>query len=209
MISAGLTAGAVLRVGLRVFTPLGDSAPNLKKEGLDQPDSQGQAISGDEEPETNHSKGKIPITMFIPVVFFIALALVPSLSLGFAERLNSAAVQFLASNHYISNVLEEPNTGFPKKALTSQTGTVIKDHRPELMVPSIRSLITLVFALLLGVTGLWTVPLTRKAKGGVLWTFRGIASFLHSVHSGQIGDYLTWLTVGIAIFWGYLYFKTT
>jgi multicomponent Na+:H+ antiporter subunit D len=59
-------------------------------------------------------------------------------------------------------------------------------------------------ALIIAAFSLARAHLPRLLTGGVKITLAPIFTFLETLHSGQIGDYIAWLTVGLALFTGAL-----
>jgi multicomponent Na+:H+ antiporter subunit D len=59
-------------------------------------------------------------------------------------------------------------------------------------------------ALIIAAFSLARAHLPRLLTGGVKITLAPIFTLLETLHSGQIGDYIAWLTVGLALFTGAL-----
>lgn len=202
ILSEGLTAGAILRVGLRVFTRLGVISPILQEEPFSQNRPSDQPVKGGEESETRKLISKIPKAMIFPAILFLALAITPHFILGFSEQVEKAAVEFIQTDTYI------------KKSLGEKVVINHFHHRetPKVHVEEKKRLVlshqvVLIFIILItGLFGLWVVPAIFSSKSIFTFPIRKMGSFLHILHSGQIGDYLTWFTLGVALFGGYLSF---
>lgn len=199
IVCEGLTSGAILRVGLRIFTPLGAIAPILEEKTTFQSQAKSQPIRGKEENETMKSDSKIPQVMIFPAILFMVFAITPYFNPGVANQVEKASAEFLQPEIYIKKSLgEDVNTGnfrqhrMPQVSLNEKTKV------------GSSGVILLFFILFAGLFGLWMVPGIFSSKSIFTYPLRQIGSFLHSIHSGQIGDYLTWFTLGVALFGSYL-----
>ncbi|TDD96737.1 NADH-quinone oxidoreductase subunit D [Actinomadura rubrisoli] len=177
IVSSALTAGAVLRVWLRVFRGAPDDDP---AKGPDE---------GHEGPETRTILRTLPWTMVTPGAVLMAGALLIGLLPG--GPVATAAAMFADREGYAGLVLD---------------GRVPHPHATPAdpwTIPGLAgSALSLVLAVLIAVHAL-----RRSAAGpprfALLHPLRtatdAAARRLHALHSGHIGDYAAWLTAGVAV----------
>ncbi len=179
MLAGIITAAAVLRVVGRIYFGWG--------EDLDR--SQQEEGETDEGRETSGGK-EIPATMFVPTLVLLLLGLGISFIPGLRAKTQVAAMRFMDQNAYQQQVLEHAS---PPQYEPSDE---------ESLVPGIvRGVVGTLLALLLAGLVLLPHPLRRGIEG-----FTGGASFvlrpLRNLHSGHMGDYVAWLTAGVAAIGG-------
>ena len=180
VVASIVTSGAMLRVAGRVFLGLGPPQdPYLSPEP-------------DEEREVERNPTRSRMLMLLPAASLafagVALGLVP----GLERHAEEAARRFEATRAYVAGVLggrtERPpvdDFSFAKLPTTSVLlGTA-----------------SVVGALLVALLALYReragVGLGRLLRGG-----RPVVLALRALHSGVIGDYVTWLIVGVAVLGG-------
>jgi len=178
MFAGIITAGAVLRVVGRIYFGWG--------EDLDR--SQQEEGETDEGRET--SGGDIPATMFIPTLVLLLLGLGISFIPGLRGKTQVAAMRFMDQGAYQQQVLEHANP------------SQYQPPQKESLVPGIvRGVASTLLALLLAGLVLLPHPLRRGIEGfsgGVILVLRP----LRILHSGHMGDYVAWLTAGVAAIGG-------
>jgi multicomponent Na+:H+ antiporter subunit D len=169
---AALTSAALLRAAARVFLGLGPPvAPSLAQ-----------------APAVPHPH--IHSTLIGPAVLLLAGALTVGLAPGLAGRVEAAAAQFTDRPAYAAVVLQGA-TGPEEPATT--TGHA----RRSLAVPAALA----VLSALIGAA----LALPRRRPAGRLTLAAGrvwapTAAVLRELHSGNVGDSVTWLVVGLAGF---------
>jgi multicomponent Na+:H+ antiporter subunit D len=176
-VSALLTAGAVLRVWGRVFQGWG--------KGEDAETAGAKKI--DEQRETTQPSHDIPAVMFAPAAALVLLAIAVGLTPGVQRAARTAAT------------VMQDRTGYQARVLEHAWIPVIP--APEEHTPMGKGLAwsfgTTAAALALAWFSLspaW--PSKRAISRPVATVVRG----LRSVHSGHIGDYVAFLTFGVAAF---------
>jgi multicomponent Na+:H+ antiporter subunit D len=178
MFAGIITAAAVLRVVGRIYFGWG--------EDLDR--SQQEEGETDEGRET--SGGDIPATMFIPTLVLLLLGLGISFIPGLRAKTQIAAMRFMDQNAYQQQVLEQA------------TPPAYTRSAEESLLPGIiRGLVSTFLALLVAGLVLLPHPLRRGIEGfsgGVSLVLRP----LRILHSGHMGDYIAWLTAGVAAIGG-------
>ena len=183
IVTAILTGGAVLRAVARVFLGWGP----------DEPDRFSSERYGEEgEPrETEAGGGRMPVAMGAAATALllgaVALGLVP----GLAETAERGAAQFQDTNAYAAKVLEG-----------ADFAPIRLEHKALPVSTYVYSAVSS-----LGAVGLALLALFRRRLPASLRrrtsTLFGPAMFrLRSLHSGIVGDYVAWLTVGTAMLGG-------
>jgi multicomponent Na+:H+ antiporter subunit D len=172
---AALTSAALLRAAGRVFL------------GLGPPVAPGAARA----PASPHPH--IHSTLVGPAVLLLAGALAVGLAPGLGGRVEVAAARFSDRPAYAAAVLQGATA--PKEAPT--TGRA----RGSLAVPAVLA----VLSALLGAALALGALLPRRRPGGLFARAAGrvwapTAAVLRDLHSGNVGDSVTWLVVGLAGF---------
>ncbi len=168
--AGAVTAAAVLRAGGHIFF------------GWGPVEQQPSAPKHEEKPETQQGHNRIPATMFVPA----AALVLGGLLLGFVPSLQSAvtdaADRFEMSGAYVAHVLD---------------GATIPSPVPKPAVPAETWIAVLTVFSAIAIAGLHlALESTRKITGKVAMPLR----LLHDLHSGHIGDYVVFLTLGMACF---------
>lgn len=179
MLAGLVTAAAVLRVAGRLFFGWG--------EDLDE--SQGEEGETDEGRETQ-GDAHVPPTMWVPVIVLLLLGIGISFVPQIRERVDIAAMRFFDQSGYQSEVLHY--------------GTLPQytPEKPDALLPGIvRGIVSTILAF-----GLAAFVLFRKKRPLRLLDFSGGLTILlrplRIIHSGHIGDYVAWLTFGVAVIGG-------
>jgi multicomponent Na+:H+ antiporter subunit D len=170
LFAEAVTAAAVFRAGARIFF------------GWGPVETHDSAPKHEEKPETKQRHEHTAPTMFIPA----AVLVIAGLLLGFVPNLESSAIlaaaRFENTNAYAAHVLDS-------RPMPSAPGT------PHIPVEILTGCLTILAALALAAIHLFS-PRARK-----LWTTLAMPlRLLHRVHSGHVGDYVAFLTFGMACF---------
>lgn len=174
-IAGALTAGAVFRVTGRVFFGWGR-----------KPD---EAIAGakkiEEHRETRGPHRSMPAVMFVPAFVLVVLAIALGLLPGLHEAARKAAYTMADRSGYQARVLD--SMYLPVLSLTTE-------HTPP---PSslARGIGATAAGLLLAALAL--MPASRKRRTFTASIVRG-SNVLRAIHSGHVGDYVAFLTFGVA-----------
>jgi multicomponent Na+:H+ antiporter subunit D len=185
VVASAVTAAAVLRVGLRVFAGWG-------------PPPQGWMAPppADVPPEPGSTAPKTYPTMLAPAAVLLAAALALGIVPGLAERAQAAAVRFSDRTGYAAAVLDDDRG----PEVSASVASPAAGHLPA-AVPL--ALLTVALAVALA-----AVPLRRgRGRGRRGAAIRGVLRAtlaLRRLHSGQVGDSITWLVVGTATLGGLL-----
>jgi multicomponent Na+:H+ antiporter subunit D len=185
VVASAVSAAAVLRAGLRVFAGWG-------------PPPQGWTAPppADVPPEPGPTAPKTYPTMLAPAAVLLAAALALGIVPGLAERAQAAAVRFSDRTAYAAAILD----GDRGPEVAASVASPAAGHLPA-AVPL--ALLTVALAVALA-----AVPLRRgRGRGRRGAAIRGVLRAtlaLRRLHSGQVGDSITWLVVGTATLGGLL-----
>jgi multicomponent Na+:H+ antiporter subunit D len=178
VLAACLTAGAVLRVAGRVFLGWGPR---------EEPGDEG--ARGDEARETKTGDGHAPAIMLAPVIVLLAAAGATGL-LARSPSILAAAERFTDSRSYQAIVLDGTSES-PRSAESMQ-------------VPPgsgwIATLVTASSTVAIALLALFGHRLPISWRHAAARLRRMIVDPIRSIHSGKVGDYVTWLTLGVAAF---------
>jgi multicomponent Na+:H+ antiporter subunit D len=172
-----LTAAAVFRVGMHTFLGWGEEVITDRAAELG------------ELPETHEEHKIIPGFLFAPAAFCVlgslALTFVPHLQ----DEALAAATRLSSQSGYIATVYARTAPSVPIPAKPSSTSSA-----------AIHGVIATFLALLLACTSVFRKKIPRMLRLGAhmegpLFGFRGL-------QSGHPGDYVMWITVGIAVIGG-------
>jgi multicomponent Na+:H+ antiporter subunit D len=179
---SALTGGAVLRAGMRVFLGVG-SPPDTRGE------AQGSEAQGSEEqPETDRHVARAPLTMLAPVVALLLGGLALGLIPGLAAHAQNAAHELLDPGGYAAAALDGQPT------ITSSVAAVTSRSRSGVLLGVLSALLALLVAALGGYSDRLPRPVRRIASALAL-PLRA----LRTTHSGQLGDYVIWLLLGVTL----------
>jgi multicomponent Na+:H+ antiporter subunit D len=177
--TSAITAAAVLRATARIFLGWG---PN-------EPDRYGMDRTGEKaHRETWEARDHTPATMFVPA----ALLLTAAFALGVAPMVWSHfedAAQRLQDRHtYVATVLQSGQTN---------------DRQSEPIAPSSHG-VPFALGSTIGAVAIAALALSRQRiasswRKPVAAVFSPPLAVLRRLHSGHIGDYVTWQTVGFAV----------
>lgn len=176
--SSALTAGAVIRVWVRVFLGLGYVKEMPKNQGT-------------QKHEESETKGSVSLTlMYCPALILLVLAFVLGWMSPFINSVMNHVPWIMDQNAYQANVLSDGHS-FRVEHLAL----------PDLNAATEHSLISFGLACVLAWVGLsaWLQERSLLKK-----PFEKAAGVLHALHSGVAGDYVAWFTAGVAIYTSYL-----
>jgi multicomponent Na+:H+ antiporter subunit D len=180
-LAAVLTAGAVLRVVGRVFLGWGPQEPNRFAA-----DTFGE--EEDESETKEERRDRTPASMFLPALLLLtvglALGLVPHVATGAQE----AAARFQDQKAYAAAVLDNAQAHAPP----------VESEHPTVH-GRVYGLVSTVAAVGLAALALFQrrLPAGVRRVGRAL-DVRPAVDGLRRLHSGHIGDYIAWLTLGLA-----------
>ncbi|HEX5617373.1 MAG TPA: proton-conducting transporter membrane subunit [Solirubrobacteraceae bacterium] len=174
LVATVVAAAALLRAGARVF--FGWGAPHESDTDPREPPA--------EESELTGSRGRVPGVMFASVAVLIVAGLLVAAVPGAADDAQRSAHAFADREAYAAPVLGRPPP--PGEPVDLLHGGAL-----EIVLGLLTALgsIALAAALLRDL-----VPLPRPVRMGF--------ETLRRQHSGQIGDYVAWATVGFALLGG-------
>lgn len=174
LLAGVLTGAAVIRVGLRVFYAVGDPGPTDTSAELD------------ESPETNSESHRTPWLFFFPPLLCMAASVGFAFWPAFKDAAFSSAIRFLDFRSYAQGVY------------ASATPTIMEVAPFEPLAPDL--LFGLLRAGLAVGLALWTV-LHLHAPRALQWPshLEGSMQPVRALQSGHPGDYVAWITVGVAV----------
>lgn len=173
VVVSAISAGAVLRVGARVFFGLGPRP--------------GERPAGEKatEERTEQPITRVPVTMLAPVVLLLGGTLAEGLLPGAVSAARHAAAYFT-----------EP-VGYARAALAAAGQPAPAPHEGNWDALGLGlGLLSAALAIGFAAAGLYAAPLTERA-GVVGRAGSRLMAALHSLHSGHIGDYVAWLMTGV------------
>ncbi|HEX4011867.1 MAG TPA: proton-conducting transporter membrane subunit [Solirubrobacteraceae bacterium] len=179
---SALTAGAVLRVGGRVFLGWGPS------EG---PDPQQARPAHERVDETRDERDHTPPLMLIVPGILLTATIVLGLVPGAIPWLSGAAARFTDHRAYAAWVLHGRTVAWPRVAPSHvSAGDVII------------GLLTVAAAVAVAGAGLFGRPAVARLPQGIRVGGGGAVRRLRRLHSGHIGDYIAWWTTGAGVLGG-------
>lgn len=165
-----LTSAAVLRAGARIFCGWGPAAET------------GGAPRHEEKPETKEGHQHTPACMILPAAALVIGGLFCGLTPGLAPATLAAAARFENAQGYAAHVLE---------------GAAAPSPGPLPAVPSGKSTGAAAAIAAMAIAGIFLfMPRARRAFD----CLAAPARLLHEIHSGHPGDYVAFLTCGMAGF---------
>jgi multicomponent Na+:H+ antiporter subunit D len=178
MIAAGISSAAILRAGARVFLGWGETRdPMLSTEPPEEP------------PERTAS---MPALLSVTAVVLV-LGLVASVVPGLGQRVEHAAGRARDRVAYVDRVLRSHEAPEPRPPVAIEATTT-----DSVLYGIGGTLIALALALL----GLYGRRLPELLLGPLRATLGPPAAVLRAAHTGVIGDYVAWITVGTAVVGG-------
>nr|WP_237555191.1 complex I subunit 5 family protein [Streptomyces sp. SID4948] len=185
VLASVLTGGAVLRAALRIFYGTGPE-PELSCSDIE--------TSGDgEDPEVRDPLRAVPKTMTAVPAALLAAALLVGVVPGVSRAMAGAARTFEDRAGYVDQVqalpVPAPVRRIPEAAWTT-SGVLL-------------GLLSAGLAFCLAAATVWRPDLrwsaARVVRTAAAAGDRRLITPLRRLHSGVLGDYVTWLTVGLAV----------
>jgi multicomponent Na+:H+ antiporter subunit D len=176
MFAGVMTSAAVFRVGLHTFAGWGD-APITDRTAI-----------VDELPETDAEEQRVFWYQFVPPLVCIAFAITLTFIPGWQFGVREAAARVYDQAAYLDTVYFRHS--IPLAAPPS--------WRDEIPGAALRGTVALFLALALACTSVFRGKLARGLRIGAF--LEGPLTTLRALQSGHPGDYVLWLTVGLAVF---------
>lgn len=177
--AGALTAAAVLRAIGGIFLGWGPGSSSYRSE---------------EPPQKRETKGgehTVPATMYIP----IAILLLLGFSIGFIPELRAVsektAIEFQDQAGNVARVLHSAHLP-------------LQEPPPQapLSAPIFRGLFTTLLAIVIALIALFQKEVDWLKRLQLAKLFGAPMVPLRALHTGKVGDYVAWLTFGIALFGG-------
>jgi multicomponent Na+:H+ antiporter subunit D len=171
-----LTGGAVLRSAGRIFFGWGPA--DERQDHF--------AVRGDEaDPELEYRRDRVPLPLTVTTVALLAGGLAVGLVPGLGDDAAGAAARFVEREAYAATVLH---------------GAPSAREPVDLAGPGLRdwmlAVLTMAGALGVATLSLRFGPLRDLLPGAAGRGVRTALAGLRGLHSGHVGDYVTWLVVG-------------
>jgi multicomponent Na+:H+ antiporter subunit D len=183
VLASALSGAAWLRAAARVFLGWEGGGP-------------GAAETEDvDHGETAEARTRTPAVMLAPIVALVAVGLGVGLVPGLVHHAQDAAARFVDARAYAAEVIEGARVAAAGPAQES-VGT------PP--VAAVAGVVTGLLTLGIALAVLQRRRLPAKLVTGLRSLGDPVLGSLRSLHSGHIGDYIAWLTVGVATFGGIL-----
>jgi multicomponent Na+:H+ antiporter subunit D len=184
VIASAATGGAVLRACGRIFWGGGVE--------VDHGPDPFAAPKGEADPEVEYPRERVPLTMTIPTVTLLVCGLGVGVVPGLAEHVQGAAERFVDRPGYTAVVLAG------RAVAPAGVGTVEGTKAVDWLFAALS---------LGGAVGLAWVALARgrvrdAVRPGVAAAADRALRGLRELHSGHVGDYVTWLVVGTVVLGG-------
>jgi multicomponent Na+:H+ antiporter subunit D len=180
MIATAIAAGSILRAGLRVFAGWGAREDDLLSRQ-----------AAEDSPPTFEGRGLLVAVTAV----MLALGLVTSLVPGIGQRAEYGAERFRDRAAYADRVLH----GQPMKQTPARLPFAI-EHTGT--ASRLYGLGATVLALVVAAFGLWRQRLPDALRRGTGKLAGPPIVALKAAHSGVIGEYVMWITVGTALLGG-------
>jgi multicomponent Na+:H+ antiporter subunit D len=175
-LGSALAGAALLRAGARIFLGWGDRGDELLGE------------TAEEDPlERNVLRPLLVAVALVAVAAGVAISVVP----GLGQRAEYAADRFRDTSGYAATVLHNrrvaPAPSLPVSIESTTTESLLYGVGATLV------------AFALAFLGLYPRRLPRAISVAADRTLGPPVRVLHALHSGVVGDYVTWLAVGTAV----------
>ncbi len=169
-----LTGAAVLRSGMRIFLGWGD------------PPIVDEASKIDELPETREEDNRVFPYHWLPAAFCVVLGAALGWLPGVRPGVLEAAARLASQSGYIHTAYSGAGGFVPAPAFPVQS----------VEGAALRGLLALALAALLAATSIFRLRLPRGLRIGAF--LEGPLTALRTLQSGHPGDYVLWLTCGLA-----------
>jgi multicomponent Na+:H+ antiporter subunit D len=179
VVASAMSAAAGLRAAARIFLGWGG-------------DSARAATPARDHTETLEGRTRTPLVMMLPIAVLVVAGLTGAIVPGVEHGAERAATRFVDAPAYAAEVVD----GVVPNAEPAEAGTS--------GFPVAAVIVNLTTAVLATAIALASFQRQRMPRFGrrIAAIVRPILDPLRSLHSGHVGDYIAWLTVGIATFGG-------
>jgi multicomponent Na+:H+ antiporter subunit D len=182
VVCSALTGGAVLRSAARIFLGWGDP---------DEPPDDFSMPGKEVDPEEQYPHDRVPLPMTVTAVALLAGGLLIGLAPGLPADAIAAATRFTDRPAYVATVLHG-------HAAPVTTATFDGPAPRDWLFATLSTL----GAIALAVRSLWRGRIRDTLRGPPGHMLRAALVALRALHSGHVGDYVTWVVVGTVIFGG-------
>jgi multicomponent Na+:H+ antiporter subunit D len=179
MIAAGVSSAAIFRAGARVFLGWGPE---------DDP------LLSPEPTESSPERSASMAALYGVTATLLVLGLVASVAPGLGQRVEQAAERARDRGGYVRRVLDGQTLPAPPRPPVS-----IEHTTTDSVLYGIGGLL---IAVGLALAGLFRRRLPQLARTTLRCTLGPPLAALRSAHSGIVGDYVAWITVGTAVIGG-------
>ena len=176
---SALTAGAVLRAGLRMFWGVGRPAR-----------TDARLVAGGEEPETVARLRTLPVTMLGPMFVLLTGSLLVGVLPGAARAFTTGAARFVDRAGYLHAALSGSVAATPPVPRVSEWTT------EALLAAAVSVLLAAAVALV--AVAATTDRMPRAALRAAVRLLPPVVA-LRRLHSGHLGDYVAWLATGLMV----------
>jgi len=176
---------ALLRATGRIFLGWGPAEPAPTEAG----DTAAATEGPEQEREIVAPRPRRLVTLLTPPAVLLAAALALGLVPGLTSQVEQAAARFTDREAYAGAVLESAAAPAP---------TAVRHEPGHLTVPALLSLASVLLGGGLALGALFRDRLPAGARGLLGRVWRPATAALRALHSGHIGDSVTWLVVGVA-----------
>jgi multicomponent Na+:H+ antiporter subunit D len=183
MLASILTGGAVLRAAGRVFLGWDPTAKS---------DPSSERADQETEPETQEARNRTPAALFAPALGLLLAGLAVGVMPGLAHAAQEAAARFLDGRAYADAVLRGLPAGQPPVGSAS----------PPTGIDLLYAAGSTAGALALALLTLFGHRLPRRPPRALAAALGAGSNRLRALHSGHPGDYVAWLTLGVATLGG-------
>jgi multicomponent Na+:H+ antiporter subunit D len=187
---SALTGAAVIRAALRIYFGAG-SVPSRSGSAV-------ETTGSEEEAEVGGLLGRVPLTMLAPIVLLLTGALALGVVPGVAAAVGAAADSFGDRAGYLTQTLGAVPTG--PVAVVGPAA-----HGGWTVSGVALGLLSSALAALFAATALYRDRLPSVATT-LARLVSPVLNGLRAAHSGHVGDYVTWLLIGVAVLCGFLVF---
>jgi multicomponent Na+:H+ antiporter subunit D len=179
VLASAMTGGAVLRSAGRIFFGWGRDDELVDEHSF--------PVRGEEaDPELAYRHDRVPRTLTVTMIALLAGGLALGLVPGLADDAVGAAARFVDRGAYAATVLDGRPT--PAAAAVEVPHAGLRDW--------LLAALSLAGAVALAATALARGPISHLPGGAPGRGLRTALAGLRALHSGHVGDYVTWLVVG-------------
>jgi multicomponent Na+:H+ antiporter subunit D len=178
---SAITAGAVLRAGLRIYGGVGPMP------SPDEVAGEGEETTGAEEERETQKLTRTPATMMLAIIILVTGSLAVGVLPDSGQAFANAAQRFTDAGGYIGQALFQAAAAAPHP-----------DHAAAWTASGILlDVLAVALAGCLAWMGLFAarLPALVRALGRPAVP---VMRVLHRLHSGHVGDYVAWLFAGVA-----------